>query len=76
MTVIKSAIKRIFENFKLPYITITPTFSICPQHGYLKGEHEYCPKCDELILLQRDASPRAIDPGPVVPSATEMPVLS
>jgi len=42
---IKSAIKRIFENFKLPYITFTPTFSICPNHGYIAGEHFFCPQC-------------------------------
>ncbi|MFW6281487.1 MAG: ribonucleoside triphosphate reductase [bacterium] len=42
----KKLVKRIAENFKLPYYTITPTFSICPVHGYLSGEHEYCPKCD------------------------------
>ncbi|HHE76709.1 MAG TPA: ribonucleoside triphosphate reductase, partial [Candidatus Parcubacteria bacterium] len=41
----KALVKKIFENFKLPYITITPTFSICPVHGYLPGEHFYCPKC-------------------------------
>ncbi len=39
-------VRRALENFRLPYITITPTFSICPQHGYLDGEHAYCPKCD------------------------------
>ena len=38
-------IKKIFENFKLPSITITPTFSICPKHGYLNGQHEYCYLC-------------------------------
>jgi ribonucleoside-triphosphate reductase len=42
---VKSLIKKIFENFKLPYITITPTFSICPIHNYLSGEHFTCPKC-------------------------------
>jgi ribonucleoside-triphosphate reductase len=42
---VKILVKKIFENFKLPYITITPTFSICPVHGYLPGEHFYCPKC-------------------------------
>lgn len=42
----KLLVKRIAENFKLPYYTITPSFSICPIHGYLPGEHEYCPKCD------------------------------
>jgi len=42
---VKRLVKKIFENFKLPYITITPTFSICPVHGYLPGEHFFCPKC-------------------------------
>jgi ribonucleoside-triphosphate reductase len=42
---VKSLIKKIFENFKLPYITFTPTFSICPVHGYISGEHHTCPKC-------------------------------
>jgi len=41
----KNLIKKIFENFHLPYVTLTPTFSICPVHGYLSGEHFYCPKC-------------------------------
>lgn len=39
-------VKTIFENYKLPYMTLTPTFSICPKHGYLPGKHEFCPKCD------------------------------
>jgi len=43
--IVKNLIKKVFENFKLPYITITPTFSICPAHGYLAGEHFECPKC-------------------------------
>jgi len=43
-------VKSVITNFKLPYITITPLFSICPKHGYLSGEHEYCPKCDEELL--------------------------
>jgi hypothetical protein len=34
------------SRFRLPYITVTPTFSICPKHGYLAGEHEFCPRCD------------------------------
>ena len=41
----KNLVKKVFENFKLPYITLTPTFSICPTHGYLEGEHFECPKC-------------------------------
>lgn len=42
---VKNLVKKVFENFKLPYITLTPTFSICPVHGYLDGEHFSCPKC-------------------------------
>jgi len=52
----KKLVKRSLEKFHLPYLTITPTFSICPTHGYLSGEHEYCPKCDEtLIAKQKEA---------------------
>lgn len=43
-------VRRVLENYRLPYITVTPTFSICPVHGYLNGEHEFCPKCDELLM--------------------------
>ncbi len=38
-------VKKICENFKLPYFTLTPTFSICPSHGYQNGEHRTCPTC-------------------------------
>jgi len=41
----KNLVKKIFENYSLPYITLTPTFSICPTHGYLSGEHFECPQC-------------------------------
>ncbi len=44
----KILIKKILENYDLPYITLTPTFSVCPEHGYLKGEHFKCPKCGKL----------------------------
>ncbi len=40
-------VKRALTNFHLPYITITPTFSVCPNHGYLAGEHFVCEKCGE-----------------------------
>lgn len=42
-------IKKILENYQLPYITITPTFSLCPKHGYISWEHDYCPTCDQEI---------------------------
>ncbi|MDD4744933.1 MAG: ribonucleoside triphosphate reductase, partial [Eubacteriales bacterium] len=43
--VAKRLIQKVFENYKLPYISLTPTFSICPDHGYLSGEHFTCPEC-------------------------------
>ena len=46
----KNFVKTVLTKFKLPYITVTPVFSVCPIHGYLNGEHDYCPKCDEIIL--------------------------
>jgi ribonucleoside-triphosphate reductase len=42
----KKLIKKVIENYQLPYITVSPVFSICPKHGYIAGEHDYCPKCD------------------------------
>ena len=41
----KSLIRKVFTNYKLPYISLTPTFSICPSHGYIAGEHFTCPDC-------------------------------
>ncbi len=41
--IVKTLVKRIAENYQLPYFTITPTFSICPVHGYIPGAHKYCP---------------------------------
>ncbi len=46
----KQLVRTALSRFRLPYLTITPTFSICPVHGYLAGEHEFCPKCDEALL--------------------------
>ncbi len=46
--VCKEIVKRALTNFKIPYITITPTFSICPTHGYLPGEHKVCEKCAQI----------------------------
>lgn len=43
---VKKLVKMVCENFKLPYFTLTPTFSICPEHGYIYGEHKHCPKCE------------------------------
>lgn len=46
-------VKKVLTNYRLPYITITPTFSICPEHGYLNGEHAFCPKCDQELIHQK-----------------------
>ena len=48
----KNLVKISLSRFRLPYLTITPTFSICPVHGYLAGEHEFCPQCDELLEIE------------------------
>jgi len=42
---VKQLIKKVTANYRLPYITLSPTFSICPNHGYIYGEHNKCPKC-------------------------------
>jgi ribonucleoside-triphosphate reductase (formate) len=45
----KRFVRKVLENHTLPYITITPTFSICPKHRYIAWEHDYCPKCDDEL---------------------------
>jgi ribonucleoside-triphosphate reductase len=52
----KKLVRRSLENFRLPYITVTPTFSICPKHGYIAGEHEFCPICDAERLAEKRAA--------------------
>jgi len=44
---VKRLVQKICYNYHLPYITFTPTFSVCPSHGYIKGEQEKCPTCDD-----------------------------
>ena len=46
MVVVKDLIKKIATRFRLPYFTLTPTFSVCPSHGYLKGSQTSCPHCN------------------------------
>lgn len=56
----RDLVRRALTNFRLPYITVTPTFSVCPKHGYLSGRHDFCPKCDaELIAKKRRAQESA-----------------
>jgi ribonucleoside-triphosphate reductase len=51
----KKLVRKALERFQIPYITVTPTFSICPKHGYLSGEHKFCPLCD-IELLEKKRS--------------------
>ena len=63
----RNIVQRALTRFRVPYITITPTFSICPTHGYLSGRHEYCPACDEEKLARKRASlPFATTPNPTI----------
>ncbi len=52
----KALVQRSLSRFRVPYITVTPTFSICPTHGYLSGHHEFCPKCDADLLARNHAA--------------------
>jgi anaerobic ribonucleoside-triphosphate reductase len=45
---VKSLVRKICSNYRLPYLTFTPTFSVCPSHGYLSGEKEMCPTCAQV----------------------------
>jgi len=53
---VKALVRKVAENYKLPYFTLSPTFSICPKHGYIKGEHFYCPICDSEIGYKEQLS--------------------
>ncbi len=52
----RTLVKRALSRFSMPYITVTPTFSICPKHGYLAGSHAFCPKCDDDIIARKQTS--------------------
>lgn len=52
----RTLVRRALGRFGLPYITVTPTFSICPKHGYLNGSHKFCPKCDADLLARKQLS--------------------
>ncbi|SDA71797.1 MULTISPECIES: ribonucleoside triphosphate reductase [unclassified Janthinobacterium] len=61
----RELVKRALSRFSLPYVTVTPTFSICPRHGYLAGKHEFCPTCDAELIARKQAH--------IVPSLEETP---
>lgn len=52
----RKMVKSVVTNYRLPYITITPIFSVCPKHGYISGEHEFCPLCDAEIKKEYERS--------------------
>jgi len=52
----KTLVRRALGGFHLPYITISPTFSICPVHGYLSGEHPFCPVCDAQAIARKQSA--------------------
>lgn len=48
----KQLVKKVLSNYRLPYISITPSFSVCPKHGYIAGAHDFCPLCDKEIMAK------------------------
>ena len=61
----RQLVQRTLGRFRLPYITVTPTFSICPKHGYLPGRHEFCPHCDDELIASKKAHVGASEPDAV-----------
>ena len=55
----KELVRRALTKFRLPYLTITPTFSICPKHGYISGRHDFCPICDAELIREKKAKAQA-----------------
>ena len=51
LNVVKGLVKKVAQNYHLPYFSLTPTFSVCPDHGYLSGEHALCPRCDKTTEI-------------------------
>ena len=50
----RQMIKNVISNYRMPYLTITPVFSVCEKHGYISGEHEYCPYCDKELIEKHE----------------------
>ena len=50
----RQMIKNVISNYRMPYLTITPVFSICQKHGYISGEHEFCPLCDKELINKHE----------------------
>jgi ribonucleoside-triphosphate reductase len=58
--VCRNLVRKIAENFKLPYFTLTPTFSVCPVHGYIKGEHHTCPVANPAAIQSNTAQAKSV----------------
>ena len=52
----RGIVRKVLPTYRLPYVTITPTFSVCPKHGYISGEHKFCPICDEEKKAEKRAA--------------------
>jgi len=50
----RQMVKNVISNYRMPYLTITPVFSICKKHGYISGEHEFCPFCDKELINKHE----------------------
>lgn len=65
----KRLIQKSLTQFRLPYITVTPTFSVCPKHGYIAGEHHFCPACDDTqtqkVLFEAQNKGEKLSPADV-----------
>ncbi len=72
----KRLIQKSLSQFRLPYITVTPTFSVCPKHGYLAGEHQFCPTCDNAEITRRRAELMEANPEAALPERIELPAES
>ncbi|WP_416886073.1 ribonucleoside triphosphate reductase [Marinospirillum sp.] len=59
----KKLVKTALSQFHLPYLTVTPTFSICPVHGYLDGEQAFCPHCDQALLERKRQALKMTEPA-------------
>lgn len=53
----KQLVRAVTNSYRLPYFTLTPTFSICPKHGYIAGNHPFCPLCDEELIAETQNAP-------------------
>ena len=48
----RQLVRAVTNSYRLPYFTLTPTFSVCPKHGYIAGNHPFCPRCDEDLAFE------------------------